>query len=449
MTERIKSAVLIVLVIIGIYLSYLNYGIILNADTRNLPIENFESNLYEYIRPIEFSYSMGNGVYTKISEPKSAEIWMTIAPIISEAFASKSVYKSITKNQYLKSYNKGAIMLKMPEYLTVSLLSGMGGSFKKQDDSLIEELLYSNETLFYKVRGGNYYEFDKLIIFPNISKINEIAFNMSDKSFRMVRQLYPKIDTANYTLIPDQYNFVVNTYTAKPELKFISTHNTKISSIARQIFEDSLDFVKSSYDYNGSLVMMYGLGEKSLIFEKDGSIIYSNRFDVSDNSRISDFDSINLGILYLNRLGGEPDGSYLQQWQRVSDNEVYLHFGYKSDYLDVDGADFLGTTIKIKGSQVTEARRHIVYGDEIVLSDESMFSIEECITNNKTYIRNNYMNTGRRVTEEDVFEQLVWKDLEGLDMVYYYTGGMLKPSWRMVIDGMVYTIDVYKGKPVR
>lgn len=461
MKERIKDLLLFVLFVSAIALAYLNMDFRFASLEKQAPDSLYAQDVKNIIMPRYFFYGEDQNIYTKIIKPDLKEnIWADISPKIADYLLNAKSFEPIIKSEYIEKFSNDSLLLGFGLPLKNADLADLILSPKKDinrssmtnPNTEISEILVNGRRIYIKDAEGNYFKVDS----PNrilFSKTKKIIAGSSSRSYRRIFERFD-ISTVlgdsgeykNYVLIPFQYDSMVTARHAQRELKIESEEGEKIiDQIAASIFGKSFDFVKRSVDSDGSIVMMYGLGEKSLIFTPRGDMVYRYRLGANEKSARAFTDNLRKAISFIEKSGGLPEGLHLRSYSE-SGAESIFNFTYEAaGYKVLETDSPLGIRVVLSRGIITEVIRNIMLPGEIMLTADEFYTIENYTENNLDLIS---QKIGLITGDERYRRAYVRSKIESIDMVFTKFEQTLMPTWEMVIGGHVFLFDAYTGENV-
>ena len=221
-------------------------------------------------------------------------------------------------------------------------------------------------------------------------------------------------------------------------------------------------------DIDGSVVYLYGYGDRALKIGTDGVIRYKNLFEKTPNtSPVSFKEGLAVAVKELQNYGELPKGYYLSEYKESKDAEgnniKHYGFSYEMENLPVFlGSDNRGQsmTVEITENQVTNVERKLSnYVSTFSIGeiwDEPM-NVLSLVELNYDILSENFVNTDYKPKasanpdeEKDVnlaFEIL--QNIKAVEMVYYLNVSQsesLIPAWHIEVGSHQYIINIYSGE---
>ncbi len=254
----------------------------------------------------------------------------------------------------------------------------------------------------------------------------------------------------------------------KDEIILSELSESELKSYASKAFNNRYDFLKRVEDIDGSIVYLYGYGDRALRIGKDGVIRYKNIYEKTTNTAAISFkEGLGIAVKELQNYGEMPDGFYLSEYREFKDgggnNVKHYGFGYEMENLPIFlGSDGKGQamTVEITENQVTNVERKLSsYVSTFSVGeiwDEPMNVLALVELNydilSENFLKSDYQTKTDAVenSESDVnlaFEVL--QNMKSVELVYYANVNQsesLIPAWHIVVGSHQYIINIYSGE---
>jgi regulatory protein YycH of two-component signal transduction system YycFG len=465
--EKIKNVILVVLVCTTILLLYFLWG--------NASLEDFmfleEGTHYEklatedVIVPKQIIICMGNDNHT------IAEGDMTSIVDVFRSFSTEGnlLIEEITKDKYQ------AVM----EYPSIRATFGYNIDF----DGFCER-----------------YEINQSLGFDNIGTITEIGFSEGSpastfiydgekkKYFRMVGndtknnftafeyitesgdnatyyplKAYLGEESINDTLIPVELPTALNAVPYQQDFE-IDQKDT-IGDFAKTFFGESFDFVRKVEESDGTVIYMYGYGQKVLIISPDGTVEYKEESKTSSTNQLSFFNALETSLNFIAVHGGFKTVSgnaikpYLTDVTSITGEKQGFRFVFS--FLVNENKLFYAKKnpliLEVVDGQVSYFRRDFIeVGDtsvnEGVNAQREAVSAINMLALNFGDVRDTLVTEGiiqKELQNQISFEQVANK-IDNLYFGYYKPPAEselqeLMPAWIVEIDGIRLYMDLYEA----
>ncbi len=222
-----------------------------------------------------------------------------------------------------------------------------------------------------------------------------------------------------------------------------------------------MDFVKRLQDVNESIILMYGYGDKSLTVTPEGLISYRKKFDATRAEAFGFKESFALAVGKIEQFGIMPEGLFLEKFSYRQDEKSYtFFFNYRINSFAIAemASEDYPITVVVKENQVVsvdkDVKRYVdVTEDTPYKNSETLFTIDDCITNNFLEVSVYYLqdnNLYDQKTDPMEFFFPIRSEIESVDLRYYgETADYMIPVWQVVIDGRTYIFNAYDGKLIK
>lgn len=465
MIERVKSVLLILLILCTMVLGYLNLDLGLVGDGSNQPTFALQSfKFYDFMRPHSFHYAVGGISFAKLYDPRVQEsVWGALAPKIANILSDSTKLVEIDLARYANEYRGGTLILNFPVYVTAKDLTQMEAIGAVPGELFIDEILVgAKNLLIYDKSTQKRYE-----VFSGAPSVTAeeiraaVGDHVTNRSYRRLSDrfslnevLVDGVEHHNYVLIPYQYDYIVPSFEIRKE--FDPQSEFQIFEVARRVFGSNLDFVKQLVDAEGSTVLMYGYGDRSLTFGNDGVISYKSK---PDGSRIKStwLEAMQIAVSFLEALGPLPEGIHFESVIEHSPYDFEFSFAYTVQQYEVtdEKGDAVTSTVRVKSKQVTEARRHVVSAGEALPDPgiERMYSVDRCLSDYQERIVEEYLlDLGRVATLQDPsfnsddYFFSIRAAIREIQLVMMQQEQRLEPHWRVGIGDRVYLFRAHDGR---
>lgn len=500
--EKIKSVLLVSLFVVSLIFTqrlwfYFPFGGVMSI-ANDMDLEYIDMDITDILSPQNFVISFGGGYYTVFfSEPY--EVWNITNPVpngTNNSYDKKDVWiwetaKNVLED-YLKSdYNVQEITLEewekvkkfkslklnfacgIPGDILIDSISNEDSDTSKIADTITTILIPAtdgkrnniyfgnNENNIYLKLNGGFMDNRVRQLIDNIENIGE------DKGYLNYVTLNRIAGVNNNVLTPlfDETSKLIPSYNVKNEIDI--SDKSGVKSHAYQFFNSSFDFVKEINEIDGTVIYMYGYGEKTLKISKNGVLEYREKIDNEKASSELDFiDSLKYAVKFVEEKGKWPinrENAYLSGYKPIEKNNTKgyrFSFNYRLKGLPVfipDIAEDKGIEVEVIGRQITNYRKivksppqNLNKEENSILSvfdkeDKNMLKVRDVLRKNSTIIKNNYIRENKLKDEETKGFKSIDELIEGIGLVYYSYQDKLIPVWEITIDDIVYYFDLYTG----
>ncbi|SHJ93181.1 hypothetical protein [Paramaledivibacter caminithermalis] len=501
--EKLKSLLLASLFIVSLLLTqrlwfYLPFGEVIST-ANDIDTENIDIDVTDLLSPQNFTISFGGGTYTVFfSEPyevwniastlpkdsentynkKDIWIWETAKNVLKEHLGEGYEVQEIGYDQWIKIMKFKSLIMnfacEIPGDILIDALIGQKSDSKiseRIDTILIlaaeeekNDIYFGNneKNVYFKLKSGVLDNRIRILI-ENIEKVGQ------EKGYIEYVTLQSRYNTPSKVksdvLIPifAEGSEPIPSYSAKNQIDV--SDKLAVKNQAYQFFGRTFDFVKEINEIDGTVIYMYGYGEKSLKLNKNGTLEYVEKVNKHKTGSHLDFiDSLKLAAKFVEEKGKWPvniKNTYLSDYELVEKNNkkgYRFSFNYRLKGFPIfipDIGEDKGIEVEIIGNQITYYKR-IVKSPPQKLNDEekgifSIFNNEEdkdilnvleVLIKNKEDIKDNYINLSQKDKDQGITIEELIKDI---GIVYFSYKDKLIPVWEITIDNIVYYFDLYTG----
>lgn len=443
MKELVKSFALVFLVLMAVLLSYLNIGVpfFISENTRS-PVDIVDP--LEYIRPVAINHSFGNSEYTRILDyDVEFLIWSELRKGLTRFFDSLNERTPISVKEYIDAYSKRSFMLEFDCFASdVDYIDQEYRGFFEYSEILITETaVYAKSSI-----DSGFYHLDSGAEHPAISDlidqmelIDVVPYRRIMDRFSLLAILGTGDETHNYHLVPFSYNAMVTSSTSI--LEFDTSKSGEIIERAKPMFDERLEFVKTFYDSDGSMVVMSSSGEKSVSFSPDGILRYRGRPSKEKIGSGNFLQSLSAAIHFIKLSGQLPNDMRITQiietdggYNFVFDYTLYGIYPIVNN----DPGSYVGISALVYSGEVVELYRQVILPERILVPKElTLYPIDRCISNNLSTF-------DVETNEHDAFFSIV-AQIKRAGIVFRSYDGVLTPIWSIWIGEQLYYFDAVTG----
>lgn len=443
----------------------------------DVKVEHKIENIDKFLSPQSFSVSFGGGFHTVLFSDE-AGIWNNSKELIKNNIENNDTkFEEVTYSKWQQVFNGRSLLINIPNSIGGEILNSY---FQLdyvdffEDNSFNQIIIPTDEaSIFYGDSVGEKYYRKKMNFDPNYIE-NILIYEESQKKpryqtvetyFSLAKVLSGNEFKENITLIP------ISRYEGIPKIKVIRELNKNsenfendAKNIANKAFGKNFDFVKKMEDYDGSLVYVYGYGEKALRVGADGSIEYREKVGEDYSSKnISSDELIRISLETINKYGDMPSDVYLKS---IS-NQVFdgydvarLEFDYRINNIKVVNHEYLGRNpiiVDVYSDKVVHFTKNIrKYVKTINTANqlEDVYLPFDILNNNFKEISSKFNQSNREKLVEFDFETysfLLLQNIESIQECYYIvsTDGyneVVKNAWEIKIGANIFYFDMNTGE---
>jgi hypothetical protein len=241
---------------------------------------------------------------------------------------------------------------------------------------------------------------------------------------------------------------------------------------AQDYFGGTFDFVRKVEESNGTIIYMYGYGQKVLIINpNEGSIEYKEEIKTNDSEQKNMFECLDTALAFVGSHGdfqtaaGQEIKPYLESASSIDDkkNAYRFVFSFSVGKNKLFYEDKMPIIIEVTGGQVSYFRRELVNFDENQLqkkSGEQGISAINMLAMNYNYILAKPNLLDKLDSQEISFEDTADR-IDDLFTGYFRPSVKLSgdentsgdnqleliPVWVVEVNGMYLYFDLYDGQP--
>jgi hypothetical protein len=459
--ENIKSSIIVVLMISTILLLYFFWGKLSLEDIK-LPTSqnNYEiMDVKDLLVPSQIIISLGEDSY------KLAEIskWDEMAQALDEFMQSDPLLvEEITKEQYNKVMNDSSIRAKFdyqmslnefcaaseiktsPSYDGIETMSEIGYGRISEESLLIYD---SKKTKYFRIIFSNSANLLGSLLDSQLEEDSPVYFTLGK---------YLGGNVSNETIIPITFQTNLNKFDYNREI--YSKKNDDVSTLAQSYFGKNFDFIRKIEEGNGTVIYMYGYGQKVLIVNTNGIVEYKEE-SIGINNEVGYLDSLKTALNFILTHGGFEGSTGSKYKPFLKNVEISMDGNGKYTFtfgLEVNGnrvyyQDMDPIKIEITKNQVTYFKR-----------DLSEYNVEQVETNIDQYkeaysainmLAENYKYFVNEMGMIGTFEEIANRIIS---LKYGYAvvrkndqiQGTARPAWIVGFDGMEAYFDLYSIEPL-
>lgn len=486
--EKIKSGMLAILftlclILAGSLLLDLKSSSSENAYTKSAnekPI-NYEALLY----PQSCSVGFGGGLYKGFFSTETKQsLWQESRKYIKNYVEYLEIDR-ISQEEWDAAVKSKGVRFVMPFSMNLQQLQGTltdkplsGGAENIIFDTIILPVNEDKYLYMGLAMKGEYYRLEGVKRDTYLDKLlTETQSEVNLYDAKTIEELYApskKLAVAGEPFIVNQVFFPVDRVESIPfvrvkdEIILSELTESELKNYVSKAFNNRYDFLKRVEDIDGSIVYLYGYGDRALKIGKDGVIRYKSIYEKTPNvTTVSFKEGLGIAVKELQNYGSMPEGFYLSDYKEFKDtggnNVKHYVFGYEMENLPVFlGGDQEGQamTVEITENQVTNVERKLsTYVSTFSVGeiwDEPM-NVLALVELNYDILSENFLKTDyqpKPVTtinsESDVnlaFEVL--QNIKSVELVYYANVNQsesLIPAWHIVVGSHQYIINIYSGE---
>lgn len=426
----------------------------------------------DIIKPERVIVHFGTGVYTTLNYD-DMEAWNQCILTISQLTQEETLtVEEITRQQYDKIMEFRSICFEFLYDIPFNPFCSQYNipqtqNFDQIDSfSLIGYSSGSPESLFIQDRKNDKYY--RLVSEGSSSLLEELITQTEAGGFISYYPIGTIVGTDSTPILPLSIQAGMKKIPYKPE--FDIKENESIKEFAKAFFGESFDFVRRIEESKGTIIYMYGYGQKMLTINGDGSVEYKEKVNPSI-SQPDYFGSLNSALQFVafhgswQPLEGEELIPYLrisQPIEREKKKGYRFIFGMKLKGEDIFYENDEAIVVEILSGQVIYYRRNMVQIDPKILADyeqveeKETFSPINMLAQNYQYIYSVLLGEEyqfQNLEDESLFE-MVSDMIQQVEIGYIKprsgkeNGSELVPAWIVKLDDNFIFFDLYDAHPL-
>ncbi|RKD22203.1 Two-component signal transduction system YycFG, regulatory protein YycH [Caminicella sporogenes DSM 14501] len=485
MSEKLKTVLLLLLFVISVFLTKqlwiaLPLGEAI-SNNQNYNFENLDTDVADVLSPRSFTINFGGGRHTvffsepyetwninDISKKEKISIWSTVKYILKGYFTRRYEVESVDLNTWQNLNKFKSIKMdfgcEIPGESLIKVLSGNSNISQKNIGTINSLLIPAVETEKTNIYMGNtnknvYFKFvGKELNYEIRNLINNIE-EIADKedyyiSYYPLKKYVPINSDNKDILIPYLEEIAIPTIEIKNEIDVLD--RVQIKSLSNKFFGENFNFVKEIKEKDGSIIYIYGYGEKALKINAEGLLEHIERVNKQRvKGKIDFLKTLKIAVAFINEHLDWPinaENAYLSYCEKIKKDkkEGYrFYFNYRLNGLPIfipQIGEEKAIEIEVIGNQVTYYKRFIKRKrtGQKEYRYKKVPLITEILAKNIDYIKKDYMKDNNLVVEiEDI---QILETMKDIGLVYYCKDDKLIPVWKIVFGNNVYYFDVYSGE---
>lgn len=470
--ERIKTLLIVVLFITTILLLYFLWDdhVSLDKNVATPAASGQEYDIQHFIKPAEVIVNFGGNSYTVITDQTESYLEKFIKEFInySESDNIDDIFvKQISQEQWNEAMGCRSIqykfdyampftqvveaigVAKMPSFNSIDTVSIIGYSTIKGGEGIF---IYNGKNKYFWLFSDS-----------KPQGINDIITNIEESGYEQYYPMKSFTGVDNTALLSIYKNDDIKKLKYKQEIK--STDEEKTNQLAETFFGESFDFIRKIVEKDGTMIYMYGYGQKMLILSPTGSLEYREDPDSESNVQLGFIDSMEKAVEFIalhgsmNSQNGTNIYPYLKNVKTIEKGKGYeFIFGYMVNGCPVYYSKEDPIVVDVIGSQVVKYKRYIFdldqdNNDEITMSDETatdIFPILDALTKNCKKM-SKILSNNTTVKDEDAIFTSVSLQIKDVRIGYYIQNQsvnkekVFQPVWIVYTGKVNFFFDLKTG----
>ena len=431
-----------------------------NNEIKNYDITTLMMNV---ISPQSFAINFGGGYHT-VFFSDAYNIWSEATPILKAYFEQELVIEEINVERWTSVNDFRSVRVDFDYDVPISVLKsvvqgkdlGLQGKFSSFRSIIIpvteEATLYISSPVdnkFYRVKARE--------VTGSMAKIiNTIEQNGFDHYFA-VKDI---MGVENNTLMPITLSENITKIKVAQEVD--TTNTRQVEPLAGTFFGENFDFVRKITETNGTVIYMYGYGQKALKIDAAGMVEYNEEVDGQKVMLAADVtEALRTAVRFVTEHGDWPKDAYLKGIIERDRKRGYLFlFGYRINGLPVyyyDKVISAPIEVEVTGRQVSYYKRYVKREKIDVtflekLDNRVILSPQQVLDKNFDYIKSIFLGEatekGKQIDENEILKEIL-SSIHSVELGYYDQPmgerDSLVPIWIIKLKDHQYYLDAYKG----
>lgn len=479
--EQMKNAILVVLFLSTVLLLYFFWGNV-SFDKISLPEDRIALEIpsaQEVIKPYDIIVNFGAENYT-IIPLSNRDIWNSnksgINSIIKEFHkfgqTENIKFEEITTQQYEEAMKFQSLQAKFAYHMPFSEFCRIYDINLPQSANMIAYLStvgYSSvspDSLFiYNGRDHKYY---RLVADSGNMDFSSLIASLESEGYNTYYPISSYLGIENSTLVPLDVQTNLQSFSIQRDA--YSYQKEKINAFAETFFGESFDFVRKITEENGTIIYMYGYGQKVLIVKPDGTFEYKEEQLNGAGSQQSFAEALDTALEFVashgtwESLDGAELPAYLKDLTIDPDKKkgYRFTFGMEANGIRLFNKNGESLIVDVTQGQVTYYYRNMLDYDPQELesitaaSNDSAFSAVNLIAQNYEYIYQVLKEKGLETDLSDKNKQFekVSSLISNMEIGYLNSDAnteeesKVKPVWVVALSGINLYFDLYSAEPI-
>lgn len=480
--EKLKTSLIVVLLFMSILLLYFLWEEstlekdILHIDSKpETETTNTKIEAVSFLQPfrlrINFSGNKYTVLYTGIDD-----IWQEFIKSFQDISQSENLYvQEITESDWNEILNYKSIKFDFGYNIPFASMIEMIGANKTSAEDIIKifsagaySLPYPKSFFIYDGENNKYYIMTSE---KEYKTILEPLDEIENRNYDKYDPIMSVLGSENNNLMPLSLKNNMHNIICEQEINYYEEENIK--TLAEKFFGESFDFVRRIVETNGTVIYMYGYGEKILTVHNNGILEYKEEPN-NNNNTISYIEALRNAVDFVSdhgnwqTLNGTHIYPYLKSSEVIESNKkkgYKFNFGYRINGYPVYYQENEAIQVEIIGNQVVYYKRFIVKQKDTLQymtndaqnTENKGVGTNNLISNNFQYIKDIYIENeydfGEKIDEE-IFYEIVGS-IKMVDVVYYSPARKqnsldieLIPAWSFTTDQFMLFFDIETGDPL-
>ncbi|MBF8982325.1 hypothetical protein IZY60_02125 [Lutibacter sp. B2] len=431
-----------------------------------------KEDMADIVNPQSFSINFGGGLHTVLyAEPY--DVWKKTIDILKTKHSENKIsVHEVEKDEWQEASKFRSITMDFGYDISRDLLMEIleikeAAIFKKTSDidSIVISLMEDMSIYMGNKKDQSYYRIDGIDHEYSFSKIIK---DIEDSKYEVYYPMNDIYGVENDTLM--QMSTSDNVHQLEVEQEIIPTNEGQAESFAGTFFGDNLDFIRKIKEASGSVIYMYGYGQKVLRLEETGVLEYIEEMDTQKPEiNTSLVEALKIARKFVREHGSWSNiDAHLRGINVIKNGKGYeFLFGYRLNgipiYMDEEGKKeeiVEPIEVQVVGKQVIYYKR-ILKREKNTISfldaeeDLNIIPSSEIIDINFNAIKDDYLaedsHKNQKIDEKDISQQVL-REITSVEIGYLdyinKESEKLMPIWIIKTNKKVYYFDAYSGEMI-
>lgn len=429
----------------------------------------------QVISPQGYVFNFGGKSHT-VNYSDKYQVWQEAKPALIDLLKNHEEIQNISVEKWDELNSFRSIRLELPYTISSDLLlnflteESVDASVTMEFSQILLPMNDQKTIYFGNPRQNAYYAVIGKTAYKNMTSLLAYVESSEENLYHTVNEHYNLKAIlgvegfpfeVNRNLIPRFQVEEIPVVKVIPEIDITDdSEETQalIQTYANQAFDGRFDFVNRLQDVDGSVVFIYGYGEKALKLGAYGELEYKEKLDEAKaGPKLGFKDSLKVAMDFINRYGGIPSGTYLKSYQEntgVGSRGYHFTFGYRvQGYSVVNSQNGTSNAIEVEvfGTQVLSfkrlVRKYVKIADVPEIMEQQMI-LNDVFIMNSDRIFEDYQEVDQLLFDNNQVYQILQK-IGDVSIVYFSdlenNSERLMPAWYVEIDKNSYYFNMHTG----
>ncbi len=324
--EKIKTFILTILVVMTVLLTQKVWfqspfqsisSDVIGLDSNALDLEQARNS---FVSPIRVLMGFGGGrslnrFYSVLSFNDIKSAWLLSKNVLEPFFAGDPYIELVSSDTYYENMANRFIELEFGDNISSVLVSSV---FNKSDSKIIRNIREIKKIMIPANNTGIIYIIGKdsncfRIVLDNYSNEELISYINAYEAGDFVKYNAVFYYVGNYHVVmPLSINIPMSQIYVESEIDI--TNDAQLAEKSRSFFRN-IDFIKTIKETTGTVVYLYGYGEKSLRINNRGRLEYREEFDPVPSTNVKK--ALDTALIYMHQQGDMADNLFLREIKEI------------------------------------------------------------------------------------------------------------------------------------